>query len=275
MATTLKGIDVSKHQGNIDWAKVKADGIEFAIIRAGYGKNTVDEKFKQNVQGCISNNIPFGFYWFLYCTNVAEATQNAVKFADTIAPYKDKIKMKVWCDFEYDTDKKANAKGVVFTKQLRTDCVKAFCETLKSYGYEVGNYANPDYIKNKFNAIPYPLWYAKYSLLKGSQDCFMWQYSSKGTVKGISGNVDMNKCYIDSIPDKPKVAKNTLKRGAKGDEVKILQLDLNYFGAKLTVDGSFGGNTETALKDWQKKNGLTVDGSYGPASFKKMSSLLS
>lgn len=271
----MKGIDVSKHQGYIDWKKVKAAGIDFAIIRAGYGQTYKDERFDEYVKGCIDNNIKIGFYWFLYCTNVAEAIKNAEKFHTVICNYKSKISMKVWCDFEYDTDKKANAKGVVFTKASRTDCVNAFCKKLESYGYEVGNYANQDYLNNKLNAINYPLWFAKYSAAKGSRECLMWQYTSSGSVSGIAGKVDMDIYYMPGNEKKvPEVANPTLKRGAKGDEVKKLQEDLNYLGAKLAVDGSFGPGTEKKVKDWQQENHLQVDGSYGPKSYAKMKELL-
>lgn len=192
----VKGIDVSKHQSDIIWSEVKTDGVEFAIIRAGYGQNTIDKQFYSNINGCVENGIDIGVYWFLYCINDKEAIANADMFHTMIAPYREHITMKVWCDFEYDTDKKANNKGVVFTKETRTSAVRAFCERMRGYGYEVGVYANPDYLKSKFNDLSdYPLWLAKYSDDKGNYDCEIWQYSSKGSVKGIKGNVDMNIYY--------------------------------------------------------------------------------
>lgn len=195
---TGKGIDVSKHQKLITWDKVKAAGVEFAIIRAGYGRDTVDPYFVRNVEACIRLGIPFGTYWFIYGINEEESAQNADMFHQTIAPYKDKITMKAWCDLEYDTDRNAIKRGVILNKDLRTRMVIAFCERMKSYGYEVGNYANPDYLKTKFGDLSqYPLWLAKYSSEKGDYDCYMWQYSSKGSVDGINGNVDMNILYGD------------------------------------------------------------------------------
>lgn len=196
----IKGIDVSYYQGNIDWKKVKESGISFAILRAGYGKSTVDKKFVRNIEECIKYNIPVGVYWFIYATNIQEVLINAQKCMSLIAPYKDKITMKVWCDFEYDTDANAKKRGVVFTKEMRTSMVKAFCDAVKSGGYEVGVYANPDYLNTKFNDLSmYPLWLAKYSSTKGDIDCDIWQYSSKGKVNGISGYVDMNIYYGDTI----------------------------------------------------------------------------
>lgn len=201
MSNKMHGIDVSKHQGAIDWKKVKESGVEFAIIRAGYGRTDVDEQFLNNVKGCIENNIPFGIYWFIYAINEAESIQNAEFCHKTIGPYKDKISMKVACDLEYDTDANAQKRGVVLTKDMRTNMVIAFCERMKQYGYEVRNYANPDYLKTKFNDLSqYPLWLAKYSSSMGDYDCEMWQYTSKGNVPGITGNVDMN-YYYGNMPE--------------------------------------------------------------------------
>lgn len=191
-----KGIDVSYHQGVIDWGKVKNDGVEYAIIRAGYGKSTKDKQFENNVKGCITHNIPIGVYWFLYCTDVASAIANANKFAAIIEPYKDKITHKVWCDYEYDSDEYSIKKGVKQTNTSRTKIVKVFCNRMKELGYDVGVYANRDYLENKFDSLKeYPLWFARYSETKGNYDCYMWQNSSKGSVDGISGNVDMNILY--------------------------------------------------------------------------------
>ena len=191
----LNGIDVSKHQGEIDWTKVNTD---FVIIRAGYGKSTIDERFYYNIKSALARGFNVGVYWFLYCTNTDEAIQNAIMFYKVIKQYDDKITMKVWCDYEYDSDDYSNKKGIIQTKNTRTAMVKAFCEKMIELGYECGVYANPDYLKSKFNDLSdYPLWLAKYSNDKGSCNPYMWQYSSKGRVDGIKGNVDMNYCYGD------------------------------------------------------------------------------
>lgn len=226
---TGKGIDVSRHQKLIDWDKVKAAGVEFAIIRAGYGRDTVDPYFERNVKACIRLGIPFGTYWFLYGINEEESAQNADMFHETIAPYKDNITMKAWCDLEYDTDRNAIKRGVILNKELRTKMVIAFCERMRSYGYEVGNYANPDYLKTKFGDLSkYPLWLAKYSSDKGDYNCYMWQYSSKGSVDGINGNVDMNILYGD------KEEEETM-RIAKPVDYK--QNDSLWGGLSYAVDG--------------------------------------
>lgn len=209
------GIDVSYHQGVIDWKKVKESGIEFVIIRAGYGKNTVDKKFIENIVGANTEGLKIGIYWFLYALNEADAIENAKRCIDTIALYKDVITLKVWCDYEYDSDNYSIKNDVVQTKESRTRIVKTFLHTLEEYGYDVGVYANPDYLNNKFlDLSEYPLWLAKYSSDKGDYEPFMWQYSSKGSVSGIKGNVDMNHLYI-ADEEKP------IEPEAKSDKIVV------------------------------------------------------
>lgn len=193
---SIKGIDVSKHQGKIDWRKVKASGnVDFAIIRAGYGYTYKDPYFEQNIKDAIANGIKVGAYWFIYALTVEEAVKNAEKFHKIIAPYAKDITMKVWADFEYDSDKYAEKNGYLFSKANRTSIVKAFCKRLEELGYDVGVYANRDYLNNKFNDLSmYPLWYALYSSTK-DRECLVWQNTSKGTLDGIKGNVDMNIWY--------------------------------------------------------------------------------
>lgn len=206
------GIDVSYHQGMIDWKKVKESGVEFAIIRAGYGKNTVDNYFIENICGANCVGIEIGVYWFIYALNEKEAIENAKRCIDTIALYKDIIGLKVWCDYEYDSDNYSIKNDVVQNKESRTRIVKAFLHTLEEYGYDVGVYANPDYLNNYFlNLSEYPLWLAAYSYTEEQTkkyNPFMWQYSSKGKLNGIGKinletglyeycNVDMNHLYVE------------------------------------------------------------------------------
>lgn len=290
MNKEIKGIDVSKYQGNIDWKKVKQSGIDFAIIRAGYGKGTIDKCFKQNIEGALNAGLKVGAYWFIYATNLDALLQNAKAFSNALAPYRKNVTMKMWCDWEYDSDAYCNKNGVVLDKATRTAWVKQFIEAVKSYGYDCGVYTNPDYIKTKFGDLSmYPLWIASYSKKKPNYDCFMWQYSSKGSVPGIVGNVDMNICYgnvSDSDNQEKKqnpypVPTRTLKRKLitmRGDDVKWLQWELVEKGflpatdekGKSNIDGSFGKRTEAAVRLYQAANVLNVDGSCGPITRKSL-----
>lgn len=259
-----RGIDVSVHNGNINWNKVKEAGVDFVIIRAGYGKNSVDKTFKANIEGALKAGLKVGAYWFVYALKKAEIGQNAKAFKDALDPYKGKITMKVWCDLEYDSDSYCAKHGVNLSKAARTEWVKEFCDIMKAYGYDCGVYANPDYLKNKLGDVSkYSLWLARYSSSKGSYQPFMWQYSSKGSIAGIKGNVDMNICYADSgQKNNPyPVPTRTLKKRIpmmKGDDVKWLQAELG-----ISVDGKFGNQTKTAVLAYQRAHGLTVDGAVG------------
>lgn len=264
----MDGIDVSSFQPSVDWNKVKAAGVKFAIVRAGYGKKTKDKCMDSHAKGIINAGLGLGFYWFIYGTTTEHIIKNAEYFIKCIEPYKDKITHKVWCDFEYDTDRYANDKGIAFTKTIRTEYVKIFCEYLHNAGYDVGVYANEDYLKNHFNDLSmYPLWFAKYSEPK-TKDCYMWQYSSKGQIDGIPGNVDVNIFYGEDVKDVEPVniEMNVLKRGDKGEQVKTLQrllISMKYSCGIKGVDGSFGKATLSAVEKYQKKNGLLVDGIVG------------
>ena len=96
-----KGIDVSKWNGDIDWNKVKSDGIDYVIIRGGFGNSSIDPKFKSHIEGASNAGLKVGVYWFSYATSVSKAKEEAAKCLETIKPYKDKISYPVFYDFEY------------------------------------------------------------------------------------------------------------------------------------------------------------------------------
>lgn len=245
----LKGIDVSEHQGIINWDQVKTQ-IDFAIIRAGYGNNNTDKQFIRNIKECNRLDIPVGIYWFSYAYNCDMARKEAEFAVASIKPYK--ISMPVFFDFEYDSINYATKNGVAVNKRLATDMVKTFCDRIKELGYAPGNYTNQDFILNKFyndELSQYPLWYAYYNSNK-NRDCAIWQYSEKGRVPGIAtDSVDMNYCYIEienlKKPDFIVTPTTPLwKKSISGDEVKALQIELNnQCNAKLKVDGYFGEET--------------------------------
>lgn len=274
----IDGIDVSAYQPNIDWAKVKASGIQTVIIRAGYGKGNVDKCFKSHIEGALSAGLAVGVYWFIYTLSMDDTLLNAKGFINAIAPYKGKITMKCWCDWEGDTDAYAGRNGVSFTKEQRTAHIRAFNDAVSDAGFEVGLYANPNYLKNYFNDMPeYPLWLALYGTSRADRPCFMWQYTSKGVVDGIKGNVDRNYIYdvIPPIPPAmPTIASPTVRLGSTGANALLLQKNLNRFGYHLTEDGIFGQKSVDALAGWQFATGLSSDGVYGSASEKKMIELL-
>lgn len=193
----LKGIDVSQWQGNIDWQKVKGAGVQFAMLRAGYGRNNLDTKFHRNAQGAAAAGIPVGLYWFSYALNVEMARKEAQYAVELAKKYK--ITWPIAYDLEYDTVSYAAKNGVAITKSLATQMAIAFCEEIKRLGYIPMVYTNLDYLNRYFDRskLPYDLWYAQYASTASVADKEIWQYSSKGSVPGIAGNVDMNHGYKD------------------------------------------------------------------------------
>ena len=199
MSNYKKGIDVSHWNGIIYWEKVKSSGIDFAIIRAGYGRKSCqkDTRFYCNINGALDAGLNVGIYWFSYAGSIEEAIKEARACNEVIKPYKDKINLPVFYDFEYDTEEYNG--NIQYTRDLRTDIIRAFCEEIASLGYKAGYYTNNDYRNNRLNVEAlekYSLWLADYSNLSYTAGDFR-QYSSTGKVDGISGKVDMNIQYTE------------------------------------------------------------------------------
>ena len=189
-----KGIDVSYHNGTIDWKRVKQSEVEYAIIRCGYGtndKNQDDKKWEENVKGCIDNNIPYGVYLYSYADTVEKASSEA-DHAIRLLQGK-KFKYPVYYDLEEDAIRKKLSKTEI------ANIAKTFCNKLSAKGYTVGIYANKDWFTNYLTDSCFnnwTKWVAQYNTVcnyKGKYD--MWQCSSTGRVPGISGNVDLNYSY--------------------------------------------------------------------------------
>lgn len=189
----MRLIDVSKHQGNIDWAKVK-DHIDGAIIRCGFGRNLTgqdDKQFKTNAEACLKYGIPFGVYLYSYANSIEAAKDEAAHVLRLIEPYKGKLSFPVYYDLEEPG-----------TERTAVERALAFGEIIESAGYWCGIYANQywwqKWLKNKLDR--FTKWVAKYNAEKpvgisGTYD--IWQYTSDGSVTGIKGRVDMNICYRD------------------------------------------------------------------------------
>lgn len=281
-----RGIDVSSWQGTVNWDAVKKAGVEFVIIRAGYGQNNIDKQFVRNITECNRLEIPCGVYWFSYALNPEMAKQEARYCLQAIAPYR--VEYPVAFDFEYESVNYAKKKGIVITRELATDIAKAFLDEVARAGYYPMLYTNRDYLVNVFimdKLSGYDIWYARYSTKLDRKDVGIWQYTSSGTVDGISGRVDMNIAYKDyptiirqmglnklrnlELPSRAESAHgvtrevDTLKRGDRGAEVKKVQellLSLGYRLPKYGADGSFGAETEAAVNAFKKAVNLPQDG---------------
>ena len=187
-----KGIDVSRHQGRINWAQVKASGIEFAIIRCGYGNDLVsqdDKWWEYNVSECERLGIPYGVYIYSYATTIAEAESEAnhvLRLLKGHAP-----SYPVYYDMEDDST-------IFVGNRMLGNMAKTFCDKISAAGYRPGIYANKNWwntylTSSVFNNSSWSKWVAQYNYecnYQGSYD--MWQCTSSGYVNGVDGKVDLN-----------------------------------------------------------------------------------
>ena len=203
----LKGIDVSSHNGEINWDLVKSQ-IDFAIIRLGYGDNIErqdDSYFIKNVNGCINNNIPFGVYIYSYATNLIGNASIQSEIEHTKKQLS-KISQKPFCvyiDMEDDSTVKLG-------KIQLTNFALEYCKEITQAGYKAGVHATETWFKNYLNcstiaSYGYLIWCAKYSSYKPviSSNYDIWQYTSEGRLNGINTVVDMNNMYNNIIDYKP------------------------------------------------------------------------
>lgn len=220
---TYTGIDVSKYQGNIDWAKIASSNIGFVMLRAGWGDNWTsqdDTKFTEYVAVCEKYNIPYGVYLYSYAKNVTGSTalnansESATSEAEHVlrllksVSYKPNLKTSVYIDME---DSSTQSLG----KTKLTQIADKFCSTVQANGYGCGIYANTswltNYLDSKSLASKYDIWLAEWPYgsspspsyttamtLKPSYNLTnykLWQFSSRGSIGGISGNVDVDLGY--------------------------------------------------------------------------------
>ena len=285
-------IDVSKHQGVVDWDTVKPH-IDGAILRMGYGTDIAkndDETFERNYDACKRLGIPIGVYLYSYA-KTADAARSEATHALRLLSGKT-IEGHVWFDSEQ--------RG---TERIAATACSIFYNRLTAQGFKVGIYAGEAWFNKYLKTLPYPLWIAKYGLNTGKQgkrpsvgrDVYLWQYTSRATVPGIKGKVDASifldgakpaeKPNSDSKPAEKPLANNysgkagyegmkTLRMGDTGQQVKTLQALLGYkFGYATTIktiDGRCGDATGRCVLDFQKDHGLTIDGVVGSNTWKAL-----
>lgn len=271
----LDGIDVSEWQENINWSKVKADGVDFAIIRAGYGKyaSQIDDYFEQNYKNAKAVGMPIGTYWYSYADSIENVKKEAELCIKTLKGKR--FDLPVYFDLEEQSQLK---KGSAFC----TQAVQTFCEAIADAGYTPGLYMSrsplTEYISPEVRNR-YELWVAEYgsSTCKYDGDYGMWQYSSSGKVSGISGSVDVNFRYVSkytslanqvytgkALEPLPQV-KNSEQQVLKKDEDYVLTYKNNKAIGTATVTAA--GIGDYAGQSWYfkfkivpaKVTGLTLE----------------
>lgn len=271
-----KGIDVAKWNGNIDWNRVKLDGVKFAVLKVINKQRRTEESFERNYNDASKVGIPLDVYNYSYATDVQTAISDAKLVVSTI---KGKKIEYVWMDVEDNCQKNLGIKLI--------NMIAAYQEVIEKAGYKFGVYTGlafyNSYIKPYASHIKCPFWIARYN--KGytemdfdeqpleskkpsiSHTLLGWQYTSSGKVDGVNGNVDLNIKYTDKKEELP-----ILRKGNKGYYVGYLQEKLNNLGYNCgNVDNNFGSKTLEAVKSFQSVNHLTVDGVVGPKTWLKLS----
>lgn len=245
---TLRGIDVSTFQGDIDWEQVKNSGINFAIIRCGYGDDLEkydDAKWKRNADECTRLGIPFGAYLYSYAASIEEAQSEVAHAIRLLKDYN--LSYPIYLDLE-DTKTTATC-----TNDMIGQIADIFCTALQNEGYEVGIYANLDWWNTRLtsNVFENPSWHkwiaqwAPACTYNGTYD--IWQYSGHGSVPGISGEVDLDYMYVQIEPEPtddpyPNTYQNT--GDLRKDIVGVAKTQIGY-EELTTANGTPVGDSET------------------------------
>ncbi|MDE7295507.1 MAG: glycoside hydrolase family 25 protein [Oscillospiraceae bacterium] len=199
---TVTGVDVSYHQGNIDWKAVKNDGVDFAMIRVGYrgyetGSLNIDPKFHEYAKGALDAGLEIGVYFYSQAVTVEEAMEEARMLLDEIEGYR--VMYPVVFDWEIVGDESARTNKV--TSQMLNQCAMAFCNSVAREGYIPMIYSVKRMALMKLDLRKlggYDFWLAEYRDIPEYPYKFaIWQYASDGRVDGIAGDVDLNMSFVD------------------------------------------------------------------------------
>lgn len=287
----INGIDVSEHQGVIDFNKVKAAGVNFVIIRAGYGRDISqkDRYFETNYKKAKAAGLNVGAYWYSYADSAADAVQEAKTCLEAIKGKT--FEYPIYFDLEESSQLK---QGKTFCSQL----VTSFCTELEKAGYYAGLYISRSPLQTNITsdvAKKYALWVAEYGGKLNYEGSYgMWQNSSTWRVNGVNGNVDHDYSYVDY----PKIIKNGGYNGYKKTDAKKTLDKTGYKKGDKTIgvlafkqllilakakklitqgvnnDNVFGNGTEKAVNQLLKKWGYKQTGIAGTNFIKKLGELL-
>ncbi len=283
---SVPGIDVSDYQDPINWSAVANQGIKFALIKATEGKSSKADTFKDKWQQAKSVSILRGAYHFFRPTKTGEEQADNFLQALNLAGGLEANDISPILDIE--------VKDGVSAEHIRERCLKWLEKVEAETGRKSIIYTGSSYGKDNLSAntqfADYPLWVAHYTMGKPSvpgrwKTCAIWQYTDKGKVKGISGNVDLNwfNGSLDALTafakgDSSQVRNdslfdNLINRGDEGEAVRQVQQLLiakGYEVGDARADGDFGANTEVAVTRFQRDNNLPITGIVDPATLEKL-----
>lgn len=198
------GIDVSSHQGQIDWTQVRGAGVDYAVIRVGYrgytdGELHEDSMYYQNIEGALAAGLDVGVYFFSQATSTEEARKEAMFVLDRLGGYD--VRYPVYFDWEGIAEGGARTDGM--DGEQMTRCAIAFCDNIETYGYTAGVYFNQSYGYSSFrlrDLLDYEFWLAEYQDTQSFlYEVQMWQYTYEGSIPGVDTIVDLNLCYHDYL----------------------------------------------------------------------------
>ncbi|MCI1959203.1 MAG: hypothetical protein LKJ25_06225 [Clostridia bacterium] len=252
----LKGFDVSKHNGTVDFAKAKEAGLSFAIIRSSFGTDTTDIKFEENYRKAKTAGLKVGVYHYSYALNNDISLQEAKLVCSLI---KDKqLDMPIWFDME-DADGYKNKHGVSLynDKALINSICSTFINYIQSQGLKCGIYASKSVITSVINRSAFSncyFWNAQW----GSTDSIkgtMWQYTETGNISGCSGNFDLDVCYKDFTETKESEDDDDMMTQEKFNEM------LNNYFTSLKTKAPADWSKEA--REWAEKNGIIAGDENG------------
>ena len=287
---TVKAIDISAWQGKVGTSTFQNNrkSIPCVILRSswtaqGSSSRNKDKVFENNVKTAYKAGMKIGAYHYSQAISVAEAKKEAQYTINVLKPYKSYITLPVAFDWEFG-GRLSSYMAAKLGKAKCGEICEAFCKELKAAGYKVMVYANLSTLNGYLPSDLYkrcPIWVAQYnSKCNYKHDHIAWQYSSSGRVSGIDGRIDMNWWYGNDYTPPPKTTykgafpklpkRGWFSSGDRGEEVKKLQKFLNWYGGYgLVVDGIVGAKTIDAVRQYQGREKLKIDGSFGPESLKR------